>query len=110
MLPETLNKIEERIRQSESLPAQRREELLALIGTLKTEVSDLARTHSDQAQNIAGFTAASAHEATRDGKNPESVQLSIKELSESVEGFEESHPKLVQAVNSVCTTLSNLGI
>ena len=34
----------------------------------------------------------------------------IRGLSQSVEGFEESHPKLVQAVNSICTTLSDLGI
>ena len=110
MLPDTLNKIEERLRHAESLTPQQRAELLALVGTLKSEVSDLARTHSDEAQSIAGFTAVSAHEATRDEKNPELVELSLKGLSQSVSGFEESHPKLVQAVNSICTTLSNLGI
>jgi hypothetical protein len=84
--------------------------LLGLLATLKSEVAGLSDTHQDQAQSIAGFTAVSAHEATRDERDPELMQLSLKGLSHSVGGFEESHPKLVQAVNSICTTLSNLGI
>jgi len=48
--------------------------------------------------------------APQGGRNPELVRLSITGLSRSVEGFEKTHPKLVQAVNSICTTLSNLGI
>ena len=110
MLPETLNKIEERVRTVESITPQQRSELLGLLATLKAEVAGLPATHQDQAQSIAGFTAVSAHEATRDGRDPELVQLSIQGLSRSVGGFEESHPKLVQAVNSICTMLSNLGI
>lgn len=110
MLRETIGKIEERLRDSASLTPRQREELLALLDTLKSEVDTLARTHADQAQSIADFTAASAHEATREDRNPESVELSLKGLSRSIEGFEESHPKLAQAVNSICTTLANLGI
>jgi len=36
--------------------------------------------------------------------------LSLEGLSSSVEGFEKSHPKLVQIVNAISNTLSNLGI
>ena len=110
MLPDTLSKIEERVRNASSISAQQRTELLGLLATLKSEVSTLSDTRQDEAQSIAGFTAVSAHEATRDARNPELVELSIKGLSHSVGGFEESHPKLVQAVNSICTMLSNLGI
>jgi hypothetical protein len=110
MLPETLLKIEERVRNAESITPQQRNELLGLLATLKAEVTGLSDAHPDQAQSIAGFTAVSAHEATRDERDPELMELSIKGLSHSVGGFEESHPKLVQAVNSICTTLSNLGI
>ena len=46
----------------------------------------------------------------REERDPALVETSLKDLSQSVAGFEESHPKLVQAVNSICTTLSNLGI
>jgi hypothetical protein len=31
-------------------------------------------------------------------------------MSSSVEGIEKSHPKLVQIVNAISNTLSNLGI
>ena len=110
MIQDTLEKIEKRICDSESITPQKREELLGLLAALKSEVASLAEADREQAQSIAGFTAVSAHEATRDEKNPELVQLSLTGLARSVEGFEESHPKLVQLVNSISTTLSNLGI
>lgn len=110
MIRDTIGKIEERLRDSGSLSDENRRELLKLLGTLKAEVSQLSENDAEKAQSIAGFTAVSAHEATREERNPELVELSLKGLSRSVEGFEESHPKLVQAVNSICTTLSNLGI
>jgi predicted component of type VI protein secretion system len=110
MIQDTLGKIEERIRASESITPQQREELLGLLAALKGEVNSLPEADRERAQSIAGFTAVSAHEATRDEKNPELVKLSIRGLSQSVEGFEESHPKLVQLVNSISTMLSNLGI
>ena len=110
MIRDTIGRIEERLRDAGSLTDEHRAELLKLLGTLKTEVSHLAEDDAEKAQSIAGFTAVSAHEATRDERNPELVELSLKGLSRSVEGFEESHPRLVQVVNSICTTLSNLGI
>jgi hypothetical protein len=110
MIRETIGKIEERLRQADAIKSENKAELLALLATLKAEVSDLSRTDADKAESIAGFTAVSAHETTRLEKNPQLVELSLKGLSSSVEGFEQSHPKLVQVVNSICTTLSNLGI
>ena len=110
MIRDTIGKIEERLRGSEALSDNSRAELLKLLATLKSEVSYLSESDAEKAQSIAGFTAVSAHEATREERNPELMELSLKGLSRSVEGFEESHPKLVQAVNSICTTLSNLGI
>ncbi len=110
MIRDTIGKIEERLRSSEALSDESRAELLKLLASLKTEVSQLAENDAEKAQSIAGFTAVSAHEATRNEKNPELVELSLKGLSHSVEGFEESHPRLVQVVNSICTTLSNMGI
>jgi phage I-like protein len=110
MIQDTLEKIEKRIRAAESITPQQREELLGLLAALKAEVAKLPEAAGEQAQSIAGFTAVSAHEATRDEKNPELVKLSLTALERSVEGFEETHPKLVQAVNSIATMLSNLGI
>ena len=110
MIQDTIAKIEDQLRQSGSLTPAQRTELLTLLATLKTEVHGLSESEPESAQSIAGFTAVSAHEATRQEPDPDLVDLSLKGLSRSVEGFEASHPKLVQVVNSICNTLSNLGI
>ena len=110
MIEDTIANIEARIRKASSVPEENKAELLNLFSTLKSEVAQLARTHEDQAQSITGFSEVSTHEATREEKNPELLKHSIDGLSSSVSGFEESHPKLVQIVNRICTTLSNLGI
>lgn len=110
MIDETLQQIESRIRSSDSIRDERRDELLMLVGKLKTEVGELSKTHNEEAQSIASFTQISAQEAMRSQQNPELLDLSLKGLSSSVDGFEKSHPRLVQVVNSISHTLSNLGI
>ena len=110
MIEDTIGKIETRIKGAEAVNEERRRELLQLLGTLKSEVAELSKTHEEQAQSIAGFTEVSAHEATRAEQNPELLKLSLEGLGSSVQGFEESHPRLVQIVNAISSTLSNLGI
>ncbi len=110
MIEDTIGKIETRIRGADAIKDDRRAELLQLLGTLKSEVAELSKTHSEQAQSIAGFTQVSAHEATRAEQNPELLKLSLEGLGSSVREFEETHPRLVQIVNSISNTLSNLGI
>ena len=60
--------------------------MLGLLAKLKTEISE------SQTQNLAPLKGQT------------------EELRSSVEGFEQSHPKLVQAVNTISKTLSDLGI
>ncbi len=110
MIEDTIGKIETRIQNSEAIKGERREELLELLGTLKSEVAALSTTNHEQAQSIAGFTELSAHEATRVEQDPQLLKLSLQGLSSSVKGIEESHPRLVQIVNAISNTLSNLGI
>jgi hypothetical protein len=110
MIEDTIGKIEARIEGTDAIKEERRRELLQLLGTLKSEVAALSKTHGDQAQSIAGFTEVSAHEATRAEQNPELLKLSLDGLGSSVRGFEESHPRLVQIVNAISNTLANLGI
>ena len=110
MIRETIARIEEKLKNAGSLNAESRRELETLLDKLKTEITELSKTDADQAQSIASFVQASAHEATRGAKNPELLELSLRGLATSVEGFEESHPKLVQIVNQICTALSSLGI
>lgn len=110
MIQETIAEIEARIQKADSVPGENKTELLRLLDTLKSEMAELSRTHTEQAESIAGFTQISAHEVTRDTKDPRLVQLSLEGLSSSVVGFEKSHPKLVDIVNRICVTLSNIGI
>jgi Mg2+ and Co2+ transporter CorA len=110
MIEKTIGEIEAKIRGADTISADRKRELLQLLGTLKTEVGALAKTHDEQARSIAGFAQVSAHEATRTKQNPQSLHHSLAGLRSSVDGFEKSHPRLVQIVNAISNTLSNLGI
>jgi hypothetical protein len=110
MIEKTIGEIEAKIRSTDAVNEDRKRELLQLLGTLKSEVGALSKTHDEQAESIAGFAQVSAHEATRTRQNPESLQHSLLGLRSSVDGFEKSHPKLVQIVNAISNTLSNLGI
>jgi hypothetical protein len=110
MLQETIGKIEARIKEDRSVNEEKKMELLNLLSTLKTEVSELSKTDAEHARSIAGFADLSIHEAMREEKKPQLLTLSLKGLSASVEGFENSHPRLVKIVNSICLTLSNMGI
>src|SRR3974390_3426922 len=110
MIEDTIGKIETRIQTTDAIKEERRQELLQLLSTLKSEVADLSKTHGEQAQSIAGFAEVSAHEATRADQNPELLKLSLEGLGSSVQGFERSHPRLVQIVSAISRTLSNLGI
>jgi len=110
MIEDTVSKIEAKIQGTEAISDEKKRELLHLLGTLKSEVNELSKTHGEQAESITGFTEVSAHEATRSEQNPALLELSLKGMSSSVEGFEKSHPRLVEIVNNISNTLSNLGI
>jgi hypothetical protein len=110
MIHETLGKIESQIQQAESIKPEAKAELIHLLGTLRQEVAELSKTHREEAQSITGFAQLSAHEATREGKNPDLIKLSLDGLARSADGFEKSHPRLVQIVNRICETLSGLGV
>ena len=110
MIRDTIGKIEEKVRSSSAIKEENKTELLSLLKNLEQEVADLAETHGEDAQSIAGFTELSAHEATREKKSPELLELSLKGLSSSTAGLESSHPALVRAVNAICTALANLGV
>ena len=110
MIEKTISEIEAQIGGDEAVSAERKQELLKLLATLKTEVAELSKTHGEQADSIAGFARVSAHEATRTEQNQELREFSLKGLRSSAEGFEKTHPRLVQIVNRISKTLSDLGI
>ena len=110
MIEDTIGKIEAKLQSAEALKDDKRRELTQLLGTLKAEVAELSKTHHEQAQSIAGFAEVSTHEATRTEQNPHLLKLSLEGLSSSVAELRESHPRLVQIVNTISNMLSNLGI
>ena len=110
MIKKTIGEIEAKIRGAEAVSENRKRELIQLLARLKTEVGALEKTHGEQAESIAGFAQLSAHEAMRGEQNPQLRELSARGLQSSVEGFEKSHPHLVEIVNRISNTLSNLGI
>ena len=92
MIEKTIGEIEANVRAADSLSDDRKRELLRLLGTLRAEIAALENDR------------ATAREKQK------SLKSSVDELRSSVEGFEKSHPKLVETVNSISNTLSNLGI
>ena len=110
MIQDRLDKIEEKLKQSNTVKESDKTELLSLLTTLRTEITEISQTHHEHAESIVGFTELSTHEATRSEKNPALFNLSIEGLNSSVLGFEVSHPRLVGITNSFCTLLANSGI
>ena len=110
MLSETIDKIEDKIEKSSTLSDAERQELLAIIAKLETEVGALPDSQAERAESIKRFAELSAHEATKQEKNPQLLELSLNGLNSSVQEFEADHPGLVQAVNNICHMLANIGI
>jgi hypothetical protein len=110
MIKTTIESIESKVKNTDSMGEEDKQELLKLLSTLETEVLDLSKTHPDEAESITGFTQVSAHEATRGQRNEQLVHLSIKGLTSSIDGFESTHEELVRIVNSIAHILSNMGM
>lgn len=110
MAQNTLKKIEEKIRQNNSLNEENKTELLNLLATLQPEITEISKTQAEHAESIAGFIERSTHEALRRQKDPTLHRLAIEGLSASVKDFEVSHPKLVETVNYIANVLANMGI
>ena len=110
MIPDRIAKIEAALTGAQNLSDETRRELLALLAELKSEVAGLTETHGEHAESITRFTDASVLEATRAEHDREQAAAAISSLTESVQGFEASHPRLVQIVDRIAVTLSNMGI
>lgn len=107
MINDTINKIETRLNDATAMNPDRRKELLTLVSTLREELQDLPE---EDAESISGMAHLTAHEATSEKADDSSIRMAAENLSTSVERFEVSHPRLVETVNSICTTLSGMGI
>lgn len=105
-----MKEIKARIQQEGAVANKTKTELLSLLSTLESEITKLSKTDSEHAQSITGFIERSTHEATRRKKHPELLKISLAGLTESVKGFEASHPLLVANINNICNALANMGV
>lgn len=110
MIDETIARIEARLKSSEALSEESRQELQALLNTLKAELQALSKHDADQARSIAGYVELSAHEATREQRQPHLLEHTIEGLKNSVYGMEAKHPQLTELVRSIGLLLSNTGL
>jgi Domain of unknown function (DUF4404) len=110
MISERLARLEATLRNNTTIPEVARQELLALVVELKTEVAPLASTHGEIAQEIAGSAEAAVHATVQEEPHPERASEAVQGLAASVRQFEVSHPRLVEIVDQLALMLSNLGI
>ncbi len=110
MINDKISKIEEKISHSSNISENSKKDLIKLIADLKEEIKELESEHNEEAQSIAHFAESSAHEATKNNKNENLIEYSLKGLTMSVRDFETTYPKLTDTVNSIAEILSNLGI
>src|SRR5688572_8760874 len=106
MISERIAQIEATLRSSPNIADATRRELLELLASLKAEVGGLG----EGAQHIAGSADVAVQAAIRRDKEPSEATEAIEGLTASVREFEASHPRLVQVVDRLALTLSNMGI
>ncbi|MCM8525365.1 MAG: DUF4404 family protein [Lentisphaeraceae bacterium] len=101
MIEDKLKKIEERISQSENMSDENKTSVLQLLQELKSEINESSQNvEKDLKQNISDI----------DDEDEGIIKSAFNEINNTLSEFEESHPKLVQIVNSICTQLSNSGL
>jgi hypothetical protein len=110
MATEIISRIENIVHEAPSLPPEKREELLALVAALRKEMDAVAPDRAQAAHEIAVETHALAEQALAPGAESKPGRPPLRKITDSLNQFEDSHPRLVQVTNAVCTALSNLGI
>jgi hypothetical protein len=108
MIAERLAKLECVLRDNPNLSDSARQELLGLVSALRAEMASLADTHS--AHQIAGSAEAAVNASIQREQQRERANQAVEGLAASVREFEASHPKLVEIVDQLTVTLSNMGI
>jgi hypothetical protein len=109
MVEQQIDKTKSAIEASDHIPAEKKTELLGMLDKLKSGITKVAHTHTEDAQSIGRSVEAAAYEAARKDKRPEHLNTHLDDLKQSVEKFEASHPELFAVVNRYSTLLSALG-
>jgi hypothetical protein len=94
MNDEHIEKTKSAIASAGNIPADRKAELLDLLSKLKPEIAKVSETHHEDARSIARLVEASAHEATRAERKPESIRHPLRKLKHSLKRRIRSCPLL----------------
>lgn len=110
MIDQTILKIQKLVESADHLNEDQKKELILLSSQLKHEVLQLDVEHQDKLKDIVGYTELTTIEYLRTEHNPEMLDEAEKNLLDSIEHYEESHPDLYQAVQAICFALRGLGV
>lgn len=110
MLNAAFKKIETAVRKMDSARGAKKAEILRSLAALKAEIQTLSKAHAENARSIARWAETAAHEAARKKASPPLLEHSLKGLALTTQGFEASHPRLVEIVNDLCAMLAHIGI
>jgi hypothetical protein len=110
MIAERLAQLETTLRNNTRLDQATRKELLDLVAGLRAEMAPLADTHGQSAHAITGSAEAAVHATMSQDSGPVATAQAVAGLAASVREFEATHPRLVEIVDQLALTLSNLGI
>ncbi len=106
----TLEQLKENVLKNDSLSGDNKAELLKLLSSLSEQLTELSKSKSEHAGNIAEHIERSTNEALKVDKDPSLLKKALEGLSDSVKGFEVTHPVLVEDVNYWATVLANMGL
>src|SRR5262249_52072045 len=110
MTDEHIEKIKSTVEAADHISAEKTAEPLDRLSKLRPTIARVAQTHEEGAQSIARLVEASTQIAAREHRRPELLEKVLRELKQSVEKYEASHPELVASVTKYSAMLSALGI
>jgi uncharacterized coiled-coil DUF342 family protein len=110
MTDEHIEKIKSTVEAADHISPEKKAELLDRLSKLRPTIARVAQTHEEGAQSIAKLVEASTQMAAHKHRRPELLENVLRELRQSVEKYEASHPELVASVTKYSAMLSALGI
>ncbi len=106
----TIDAIKKMVRNNSSLNKINKVKLLDLLDRVTPEMVKLETDQAEQSRSVAEYIKRSTEEALRQQKDPALLKVHNDGLMDSVRRFEVTHPQLVENVNTIATTLANMGI
>jgi hypothetical protein len=102
----TITKIKEMLNQNESLNSNGRDHILGLLAELEVEVASMPDNKVAEAKAVIELTHQKLESICAQSEN----EIPYGDLEDAALEFEVEHPKFTYIVQSICQSLSSLGI